>query len=248
MTFDDVKAAAAALEAQELTPSANKILQHLGVGSKHTVLKFMRQLAPAPAPVPVVPPVAASAVEPWQRPYRPPAAAPVAPETANGHRYPPVPTVPPDPVPHAMAALEGAELVLDASRADMQHTACALALAKGLIHENQRYCHLEPQDPAAIAAVTDAEATTAAYRRAWAAYVDAKAVLAQAQAQALRVRQEEWVHLHQPAVKAEVDTWYTALMSATSDRAHYVAKMEYQKAQFAYQRALAEAPVNGTGA
>jgi hypothetical protein len=245
MTLDDVRRATAALEAQGLTPSANKILQHLGVGSKHTVLKFMRQLAPAPAPVPVVPPVAASAVEPWKRPYRPPAAPPAA-AVPNGHA-PPVPTDP-TPLPRALAAVEAAEVALDAARADMQHAACGLALAKGLIHENQRLCNLEPQDPAATAAVAYAAETTGTYRRAWGAYVDAHAALAAAQGQHQRQQQARWVAQHAPDLKQALDAAYEAVRLAPNDRMHYTAKLDLQKVQFEYQRALAEAPVNGTEA
>ena len=49
----DVAEAKAALAATGVVPSANKIVQRLGRGSKTTVLRLMRQLAQAaPAPEP----------------------------------------------------------------------------------------------------------------------------------------------------------------------------------------------------
>jgi hypothetical protein len=82
VTLEDVAGAVAVLEAQGLEPSANKVRNHLGRGSKETIVKLLRQLRerdgsapgeqtviakaldPAP-PAPVVP--ADAGLEPWQR-------------------------------------------------------------------------------------------------------------------------------------------------------------------------------------
>src|SRR5215475_10350703 len=84
MTLEDVRQAKQTLEGRGEYASADKILQVLKVGSKKTVLRYLRQLpgarttgarvlirtsapVPDPDPVPPVPMVQDAAPEPWKR-------------------------------------------------------------------------------------------------------------------------------------------------------------------------------------
>ena len=235
MTLEDVLQAKQALEAQGIPPSANKILRVLGSGSKHTVLKYLRALAPAPG---LAPPVAAGAVDGTDLPPvleapRAPARELAADEGTLAVRA-------------AAQALERAELDLGQAREDMHLAAAALATCNGVLFDGVRFGALDAQDPVRHALVEEARATTLYYRRCWQDFLRTQADLAQAERLYKRGQQEQWIATHRPELVAAMAEWAERLRTATSDHQHAHAKKEYASAQFAYQNGLAAAPWNGT--
>ena len=113
VTIEDVATTVAALEAQCLEASANKVRNHLGRGSKETIVKLLRQLRERDAetagasveitkaldsapPAPVVP-AGASDPEPWRGRVGLPPGEDIRPRRAS----PPAPSPPPPPAPTA---------------------------------------------------------------------------------------------------------------------------------------------------
>jgi cytochrome c1 len=233
MTFAEVARAAEDLLAQGQAPSGTKVFTYPKAQghrvSKRTVRRLMRDWSPPPTtPVPLT----------------------VADEDPVFHDAPVVPAAPappPDPVQQALARVTAAELDVDDARAQMRAAAVDLLLARGVVHDNLRFCVLDSADPAVQAAVDFAAEATMAYKQAWQALLAAKAALAQVERVHLRAAQEQWVAASMPTLVANLAFWAESLRTAQSDRMHSETKKNYKKVRFAYEREVANAPIVTNG-
>jgi hypothetical protein len=145
----------------------------------------------------------------------------------------------------AEQALREADLHFQDARDALLHAKLQLLATRNLSVENVLHGSLHPQDEVSQQAVEDVDAHKRDYDAAWQARAQARATLEQAIKTYQRKAQEAWVQRHCRELVKNLHHWGERLRTATSDYAHAEAKKNYALLQFAYQRAIAEAPVNG---
>jgi hypothetical protein len=150
---------------------------------------------------------------------------------------------PADQVQTALQAMQQAEMALGEARQAMDEAVAALVLSRGVMVEGERFGGYDQADPARHAVVEEARAAQRAYREAVLALAQAKAALTAARSSQQRHTREAWVKTHRPDLVLALQGTTADIASATDERSRFVAKHQHQQAQFAYQQAVAQAPV-----
>jgi hypothetical protein len=181
-------------------------------------------------------------VRPWRQPYEPPdiehpdfsgAGVP-----ANG-----VHSDSATQVERCRLTVQQAEVDVEQRRSALRDALLDLLVVGGIVADGQRYGPLAPNDPARDAAKHAALTAQRDYEAAWSQLLAAKATLTAAQTQGTRAAQEAWVKAHRPDLVLALQGTTAEIASATDERSRFVAKHEHQRAMFAYQQAVAQAPV-----
>jgi len=240
MTNDDLLTLKTAIEAQGLPVSGAEMVRFAhakGIPlSKNTAVRWLHSLCDAPA--------APASLDAQSAPAAPDTAPPpdgartleTAPEI---HSH----TSSADPVALARVMVDDAEAELAGCRLAMDDAVHVLWLAQGVMIDGQRYGGYAPDDPVRDEVRQHALVAQQDYRLAVQRWSDARARLSRQEQVYIRSKQEQWVAHHQPQLVDQLTYWRGKLSRAPSDRASAEAKKNVQEATFAYERAVAVAPV-----
>jgi hypothetical protein len=242
MTVDDVRALCQAMAAAGAQPTGRGLVRYShqrGLKlSKKTALAALQTLAEAgetftpAAPVPLEP----VAYEVRQDPSHQDQVRLVT---------EPLEPVVEDPVAVAEAAVRQAAAQADIARENMDAAVLALWLSRGLIIEGVRYGGYAESDEARTLVQESARLAMGHYRTCWRDVEQARTQLGQVIRVYRRQAAEAWVQRNRRELVANMHHWGEKLRTATSDYAHAEDKKNHSLLRFAYEHAIAEAPVNG---
>jgi hypothetical protein len=228
LSVAEVRAIAEHLCREGVTPSGNSVVaycqaNHLPI-SKRTALKRLKELGEEGVTFT-------------------PAASGLT-TTLDPGEYEVCPAV--DPVAQAEQALKQAELLFQDARDVLLHAKLQLLACQGLSVQGVLHGSLHPQDEIHQHAAEEVDEAKRHYDAAWQTREQARAQLNQAVKTYQRSQQEQWVARHRPELVQNMHVWGERLRTATSDYMHAKAKKNHSLLRFAYEQAVAQAPVNGT--
>jgi hypothetical protein len=149
------------------------------------------------------------------------------------------------PIAAAEAALREAETSFQDARDALLHAKLQLLACQGLSVQGVLHGSLHPQDEIHAQAVEDVDAHKRDYDQSWQTREQARTALDQAVRVYRRQAAEAWVQRHRRELVANMHVWGEKLRTATSDYMHAEAKKNHSLLRFAYEQAVAQAPVDG---
>jgi len=152
-------------------------------------------------------------------------------------------TVVEDPVEDARGRLRDAERRLENARERLLSNKTRAIAVENLLLGGRLYGVLHSSDPARQEAVQNVVVAANDYEHAWLVVEESRRAYEQAVQTYRRLRQAEWLDLHQPELGAALLHWQTMIHeTAGNDHLLAHAKRQHMLALHAYQQALNSAP------